>query len=83
MNTVSIGKAQGIGDKKVEAVKILIVVEVPDYPSLEKAANCYQEDASTLADVLCDTLPGGTLDRLIAELLTRKATCFKVPLFNK
>lgn len=33
-----------------------------------------QADAELVVDVLFATLPGGTLDRVVAELLRRKAT---------
>lgn len=39
----------------------------------------YNEQAAALGKALINTLPGGTLDRLIVFLLTQKASYFRVP----
>jgi hypothetical protein len=82
MKIVAILKAQPTVDP-IEAVKIIIGAEIPEIKNLEEARNFYIEQGKELADVLCSTLPGGTLDQLICELLTRKASLFRVPMFNK
>jgi hypothetical protein len=38
----------------------------------------YARDAGRLADALWDALPGGTIDRLIVELMERRASLFRV-----
>jgi len=83
MKTVNIYKAQGIADKKVESVLLQFNVEMPEFKSMQQSMGIFQSESMELADVLCSTLPGGTLDRLIAELLQRRATSFVVPLFEK
>ncbi len=76
-------KAQSIGDKKVEDIIILLTNEMPEFKTVEKSNRLFEMEASELAEVLCNTLPGGTLDRLIAKLLMKKASSFVVPLFDK
>jgi hypothetical protein len=83
MKIVAILKAQGIGDRKVESAKIVMTEEMPDCKTLEEACEFYQEQAVELADVLCQTLPGGILDRLLIELLKRKVSLLIVPMFDK
>jgi hypothetical protein len=83
MITINIFKAQGIGTKTVDSRILDISVELPPFESLTKTIAEFESQALLLADALCETLPGGTLDRLVAELLKRKATSFNVPLFDK
>jgi hypothetical protein len=45
---------------------------------LPEWAAFYQAQGKELADALCNALPGGTLDQLLAELLRRKASHFAV-----
>ncbi|MEN6466080.1 MAG: hypothetical protein ABFD62_12930 [Syntrophaceae bacterium] len=85
MKTIAIFKAHPtIGP--VESATIIMDEEVPTFAppaTLETVRDLYIDQGKKLADVLCSTLPGGTLDQLICELLTRKASLFRVPLFNK
>jgi hypothetical protein len=76
MITIPIFKAQGIGTKTVDSRVIDISAELPPFESLNKTIGAFESQALLLADVLWETLPGGTLDRLVAELLKRKATSF-------
>lgn len=76
-------KAQGIGDQQIDSAVIVLDVEMPRYESIAESVQTFEADASALAKVLCETLPGGTLDRLIGKLLAKKATSLVVPLFDK
>jgi len=85
MKIIAILKAQQIVDP-IESAKIVMDEEIPNFPKHMDMEDCryfYAEEGKKLADVLCSTLPGGTLDQLICELLTRKASLFRVPIFNK
>ena len=82
MKTISISKAQGIGDERVESVTIIIDRELPDFKDIKTSKEAFEAGAENLADALCAALPGGTLDRLIDKLLMKKATSFNVPLFK-
>jgi len=60
---------------------IFIGEEVPDLVrehGLEALAETFEADAVTLEQTLYESLPGGTYDRLLARMLTRKATHFVV-----
>lgn len=46
--------------------------------AMAQNAAIFKQDAVSLCDVLFDTLPGGTLDQLLVEMLTRKASQFVV-----
>ena len=78
MKNVQIALAQPIGDQSIEPVTIQIAATVPQFRTLEDAADFYRIQAKTLASALT-ALPGGTFDRLLIELLTRKASYFRVP----
>ncbi len=82
MTTHRVYKAQGIGKTVVESTTIIFDREFPNPISLDDAMKLHGDAADRLADVLCNTLPGGTLDRLIAKLLERKASALIVPLFK-
>jgi hypothetical protein len=84
MKTVNIYKAQTIGQQMtVEPLVINISEEFPDFKSIDEHDALFEKEALMLADGLLSTLPGGTIDRLVAELLKRKATSFVVPLFGR
>lgn len=83
MKTIHIYKAQDIGDKKVETLEIYLDHEIPRFEDLKTRIQVFEKEAFRLANVLCDTLPGGTLDQLICELLIRRASLFRVPMFEK
>ncbi len=70
----------------VPGVIIEIVEAIPDpHPTehtdelLRECERIYDTQATALANALMGSLPGGTLDRLIAILLQRKASFFRVP----
>ena len=54
-----------------------------DYKSLNEMQYEFQNQAEQIADALCASLPGGTLDRLLAELLKRKASHFVIAAWDK
>lgn len=64
--------------EEVESANILIDREVPSFDRLEDADAVYLKDAQELCAVLYATLPGGTFDRLLGEMLKIKASHFRV-----
>ena len=78
MNKISIHKAQPMGRQPILDKTIILSREMPDPDTLQEMADLYAEDAKKIADALENTLPGGTFDRLLVELLTKKASLFKV-----
>ena len=59
-------------------VHIEVRARVPEFEDIAKAGVFYDSEAAILEDVLYSTLPGGTYDRLLARMLARKSTHFRV-----
>ena len=79
MRKILVHKAQRVRDE-VEDLEIVIggyAGEFPDY-SRPDGEVLFDADAYILAKALRDHLPGGTLDRLIVELLTFKRSQLRV-----
>ncbi len=76
---VHISKAQRtVKDTEVESVRILIEDEFPQCATLGDAVEVHQFDAELLCKALETALPGGTLDRLLVEMLKYRASHFVV-----
>ena len=74
MKLISIHMADGMPEiSNPEPVTIVIDEILPEYPGYEKAHQLYSDDAEKIADALQKVLPGGTLARLTALLMTREA----------
>lgn len=80
---VSICKADpiGVNDKNsVRPVIIRITEDIPDFhghEALAFAREFYADEAKTLAFALFNSLPQGTLDRLIIVLMERTASLYR------
>ena len=79
MKHIMIHRAGAIADEQPEEVTLTIVGEPSDKMSLKDAAIFYDEEAKKLVETLCTTLPGGTLDRVIGNLLLKHASLFRIP----
>lgn len=82
METVQIYKGQPVGAQIVKSVTIEIATEIPVATSdelLDGERLMYQQQAELLCNALLGSLPQGTTDRLLAELLRRKASLFVFP----
>ena len=79
MKTIHIYKAQGFTETdEVESLTLSVDKELPEFESLEHAVMYYEVDATQLCNALYNALPGGTFDRLVAHMLTKKASHFRV-----
>ena len=78
MNTLTITKAAPTS-RPVEDLQITFTDSPPDDVDLRKAADFYEAEATALAEALWNVLPGGTTDRLIGQLLERRASLFAIP----
>ena len=58
---------------------IVLDEEFPNRHDLSATMRVHEEEGRKLAEVLTDTLAGGTLDALTAELLRRKSVSLIVP----
>lgn len=73
--TTNVHKAQPtIAAEPVRDVGIYVNKELPSFKTLAEAEAAFARDAEAIADELQGSLPGGTLDRLVAILLMRKAS---------
>lgn len=83
MKEVQIFRARPIGNQAIEPTTIIISDVVPYFLQEQDwqqiAVNTYRHQAKTLAAVLQETLPGGTFDRLLVEMMERKASLLSVP----
>lgn len=75
---ITVFKAQDTVRKRVPSLRIMASRPFPDFESGDKARDEHQSAAEVLCDALYDCLPGGTMDRLLCEMLKRKASDFVV-----
>lgn len=90
MRKVLINRAAPTGPHVPEAITIIIdgdIEKSPDYAwirdlrdkdMLAASANVFDAEAEKLFIALRDSLPGGTIDRLVGKLLAYKSTHFIV-----
>jgi hypothetical protein len=80
VTTVAVFRAQEtVSDEPVPTLELVAYEAAPNFPTLVEAGEAYERDAKTIADALFSSLPGGTIDRLLVEMLSRKASHFRVP----
>lgn len=82
VNRVNVYRAQPLGDR-VPDMCIATNGVMPDSTAkgtatLEEGMTIFKRQAKELADALYASLPGGTLDQLLREMLERKASQFVV-----
>jgi len=77
MITIELSKASPLGKTEVEGRTIIIDRPTPEFPSLEVARISYETQAAILAQALTDSLPQGTLDRLLIALMERCASLYR------
>jgi hypothetical protein len=79
---IEIGKAIPIGTQEISDVKIKItpnaLIQNEGNVSVAEYNTFYELQAETLYQALRNSLPGGTLDRLMCKLMQNKCTSFKV-----
>lgn len=78
MKKICVFKAQAVlrNDAEIPSVEISAIAPIPDTDSLHATAKIFADDAKMLAATLLETLPGGTIDQLLVELLRAKASQF-------
>ena len=79
--TLTVHKAEAVHPgAPVHSATITIDADQPTGRTPREAAELHQRDADALATVLWATLPGATLDALLAEMLARRASLLRVPM---
>ena len=87
MKSIKIAKASEVAGNAPPDVSIELSGAPPEFGDVTlplndfygHANNWYELQATQLGSTLIETLPGGTLDRLICFLLRQKASYFRVP----
>lgn len=79
MKQIHIHKAQPVGDIFPESVEIIIKRTAPEAFNLDLWKEFTKKEAHTLADALFSSLPGGTIDALLIEMLERTRSLLVVP----
>jgi hypothetical protein len=92
MKTINIFKGQRIDNQQIfESITIIIDEELPRIEEsskelkkfFEKSDKQFNEQAEMLFNALHDSLPAGTLDRLLLKLLEMKKSHFIAPFGSK
>lgn len=78
--TVRILRAGNVGDMVPPKLTIEVSEQIHDVATLEEARGLHARQGSALADAIMASMPGGTVDALLAELMRRRASLFSVPL---
>ncbi len=81
MKQINLHRAASTGLSEIEPATIKIGDSVPEHATLEEAAIFYDKEATALVDALCESLPGGTLDRVLYRMFERRLSLFRVPLY--
>lgn len=79
-NTISIFRAASIGEDHPPVLTIKAHEQISEYHSLDSARALHNKQGTELAEALLQSLPGGTVDVLLVELMRRRASLFAVPL---
>ena len=77
----TIYKAQPIGDQIIDDLDLRATEAVPNIPGNEFAKqyrDFYAVEGKIIVDALYASLPGGTLDALLVELLDRRRSLLRV-----
>jgi hypothetical protein len=78
VNEITVHKADATRDESVADAAIHIDKVMPPYLDPTEGRDLFASDAEQIAEVLFAHLPGGTQDELIAALLRRRASLFRV-----
>lgn len=71
-------QASPMRNRPVESVRIAIDIPLPDSDlGLEKVRALYDMDAEIVVDALFASLPQGTLERLLAKMIMRRASLYR------
>jgi len=78
VKTVSVYRAQPVASDAVPQATIVIDDEIPPVTGVEGAQRVFEEQGAALAAALWESLPGGTIDALLREMLLRRASLLRV-----
>lgn len=79
-NRVYILRAGSVGSKIPPKLVIEVDTQIHEAPSLSEARRLHCEQGKALADAMLESIPGGTMDALLVELMKRKASLLSIPM---
>jgi len=79
-NTISLFRAASIGEDHPPRMTINAHEQISEDISLNSARALHNRQGAELAEALLQSLPGGTVDVLLVELMRRRASLLSVPL---
>lgn len=79
-NTISLFLAASIGEDHPPLMTINAHEQISEDISLNSARALHNRQGAELAEALLQSLPGGTVDVLLVELMRRRASLLSVPL---
>lgn len=78
MKELKIHKAGLLGDKEPRSVTIIIDLDLPSgHDVVLGIEDTFDHDARELARALFSSLPQGTLDRLLIQIMKRKVSIYR------
>lgn len=78
--TITLFRAASIGDHHAPVLTIKAHEQISEYHSLDSARALHKRQGTELAEALLQSLPGGTVDVLLVELMRSRASLLSVPL---
>lgn len=78
LNIVSVFHASSTGSREVPALQIQATKPIPSMESPDEARELHATQAARIAAALFESLPGGTVDALLVEMMRRKASLLSV-----
>ena len=75
--TIKLAKFSPLRNHEAPDTMVHIYQEVPSFKDMEEVEAFYTNEADRLADALFESLPQGTLDRLLISLMSRKVSVYK------
>jgi hypothetical protein len=80
MGDIRLYKAQSMPrEQALPSLTIRIEEEIPKRDTLQQAGAQFADQARLLVDALITSLPGGTFDAILVEMMRRKVSLFVVP----
>jgi len=75
---ICVFKAQPTGDQVVADLDLSATQTFPDFEDLAEAKENHEADATFIVAALLASLPGGTVDAVLRQLLTHRASLLRV-----
>lgn len=75
---IAVFKAQPVRDEPVADLNLTATKPFPELDGLAEAQAAHETDATFIVSALLASLPGGTVDAVLRQLLTHRASLLRV-----